>query len=119
MTTAVRTKSAPKRKEKATIKVRFSRRILISDLRIKDEIVTSETRVSALTKGMSEAEMRKFLKENDLTLYDLDEIVVAKSVVVKEIDECSGKWRTHIHVNKQDCYDTRGYIRIVDKDLTD
>ena len=40
------------------------------------------------------------------------ERLIIKSKPVKEIEECPGQWRTHIHVNRQDCYDLRQYVSI-------
>lgn len=41
-----------------------------------------------------------------------DEKVILKAKKVTDIVECPGKWRTHIHVNKQECYDTRQFVTI-------
>lgn len=31
---------------------------------------------------------------------------------ITHIEECPMNWRTHIHVNKKDCYDTRAYVLV-------
>lgn len=40
------------------------------------------------------------------------EKVILKSRKVERIDECPGQWRTHIHVNKTDCYDERQKVTV-------
>lgn len=41
------------------------------------------------------------------------EVFCVKSEKVTKVDECPGSWRTHIHINKKDCYDLRSLIDIV------
>lgn len=36
-----------------------------------------------------------------------------KSAKVEDKEECPGKWRTHVHVNKRECHDSRGKIWVV------
>lgn len=38
---------------------------------------------------------------------------VLKAEKVESIDECAGKWRTHIHVNRRDCYDLRQKVWVI------
>jgi hypothetical protein len=38
--------------------------------------------------------------------------VILKSKKVDEITECPTQWRTHIHVNKQWCFDTRQSVTV-------
>lgn len=90
--TSVRARKAPKKKgaEKSTVKVRYGAQILVEDLRVGDEIVT-----------MWETDKNTGLR------------TVARSKKVERIDECPGQWRTHIHVNRMDCYDIRQHVHIV------
>ena len=39
-----------------------------------------------------------------------DEKVILKSKKVEQIEECPSLWRTHIHVNRNECYDTRHWV---------
>lgn len=61
----------------------------------------------------------------DLTPEQVDQVVndffehgesdyVAKSVQVDKLELCPQQWRTHIHVNKKDCYDERGFVWVVE-----
>lgn len=73
--------------------------IPIDDLRVHDKLVTG---------WIGDVHHR-----GELSLNEANEALhrgtrwVAKSVQVDSIDICEGKWRTHIHVNKKDCYDLR------------
>jgi hypothetical protein len=61
----------------------------IKDLRVGDEIGT-------------------FFAYDDVT----GEKFITKSTKVEQIDECPSQWRTHVHVNKQACYDTRHSVTV-------
>lgn len=37
---------------------------------------------------------------------------IVSATKVEDLSLCEGKWRTHFHVNKTQCYDERQYIRI-------
>lgn len=42
------------------------------------------------------------------------EVRATKKIRVKDIDECEGQWRSHIHVNKTQCYDMRhSIVRVI------
>ena len=41
---------------------------------------------------------------------------IVRTTIVKEVAECPGKWRTHIHVNGHECYDTRVPIDVIGTD---
>lgn len=41
------------------------------------------------------------------------EIVALASIPVKTVDECPGMWRTHIHVNRDQCYDGRQWVTVI------
>lgn len=102
MPSAARTKSKPKKAVKQE-ELKTAIKIDILDLRVGDRIVTSwHTR--AESDGMTVDEV-----------LDLDGggRFVNRSIEVKSFEECAGQWRTHVHVNKSMCYDTRGKIWIV------
>lgn len=37
---------------------------------------------------------------------------IAQTAPIKSVDECPGMWRTHVHINRMNCYDGRGYAWI-------
>jgi hypothetical protein len=99
-----------KRPKKETL--RTARKVLCGDLRIGMKIVTRWHKNLDLTEyipeGLTESGAASWLA--DASEYNY----VAKSMPIKQLEECPGQlWRTHIHVNKQDCYDTRQSVWIV------
>jgi hypothetical protein len=106
--------SKPKRgQEKEAL--RTARKVLVADLKIGMKIptrfhkTTPELLRTHMPKGLSEGQQAAWLF--DAMQYEF----VAKSMLVKEIEECPGKWRTHIHVNKKDCYDVRQTVWVVNE----
>lgn len=94
-------------KQKKT-ELHTARSIPVEDLKIGMKIVTRWHKPGA--------EFDSITDEDDLLLALMAagaQRFVAKSMPVKEIDECPGKWRTHIHVNKRDCYDIRTFVWVV------
>lgn len=77
-------------KAKQKVKYQPTTMIRVEDLRIGDHIVSA-------------------------TIEDKEtgRLLAASSHKVDKIEECPGKWRTHIHVNKKDCYDLRANVRVV------
>jgi len=84
----IRNKKAPKRGDKKE-NLRHAVEITVENLRIGDEIVT-------------------MFKSGDY-----GEKMALKTSKVTKIDECTGQWRTHIHVNDSHCYDTRQKVWVV------
>jgi hypothetical protein len=133
MASAARTKAAPKKGAKPDLKTGV--RIQVEDLRIGDRIVTSWHTKAVVEDAISDEDIlqlqtdvlmgRKTLTEAQHEAFDRileqmnrsmekSERYVNRTQRVEKIEECPGQWRTHIHVNKKDCYDIRQYIWIVD-----
>jgi hypothetical protein len=84
--------------------------IQLEDIRIGDEIVTSWH--EGFPPGMSEERQ----EELAIRAFEMGETVrfVNRTKRVEKIEECAGKWRTHVHINKSDCYDMRQKIWVVE-----
>jgi hypothetical protein len=118
--TKIRQKSSSKKKstrgkannsKKPSGKLRTGMRILVEDIRQGDRIV-----LSWWTKSeAAEAQGRQLSEEE---IYDLmwngEDRFVNRSVEVKKITECPSQWRTHAHINGNECYDMRQHVWIVD-----
>lgn len=107
MHSTVRTKAKPKKTNKEPLRVGI--RIRVDQLRVGDRIVTSwhKPGQAALAADLSDEETMQVLESRG------EERYVNTSKKVERKEECPGQWRTHIHVNKSDCYDARTYIWIV------
>ena len=128
MRTEVRTKVKPQKSSNAAEDLRTGIRIQVEDLQVGDRIVLSWHRAGTALPVSNEtiAYLRSQVVSGTMSLVQaqeqfLEELValtgsryVNRSKKVERIELCEGKWRTHIHVNKQDCYDTRQYIWIAD-----
>jgi hypothetical protein len=113
--TGIRDKSAKKRRETEPAKkkqepLKRGVRIRVENLRRGDRIVTSWH-----TKGEAARKGGRQLTEDEIfdVMVTGEERFVNRSVEVKDFDECPGQWRTHVHVNKNQCYDIRQYVWIV------
>lgn len=114
--TDIRQRSSVKRrggasKKTGEVALKTGIRILVEDLRVGDRIVKSwHTRAEAHAaqgRRMTEDEVM------DVLLGGEDSRYVDRSTEVKDFTECPSMWRTHVHVNKTECYDMRTYIWIV------
>jgi hypothetical protein len=85
--TDIRTKTSKSKKEAPQAKLTTT--IKVEDIRIGDEIAT-------------------LLRDGTF-----GEVVALKTKKVESVSECPSQWRTHVHINKMDCYDMRSQIRIV------
>lgn len=101
-------KQAPRRRapKPKTEELKRGRKILVEDLRVGDRIVTRWHKLRELDEGQTLEALQTFFEEGEVSY-------VAKSEKVDTIEECQGKWRTHVHVNKRMCYDLRSYVWIV------
>lgn len=114
MASTARSKSKKKTAAKKSGGLRSATRILVEDLRPGDKIVTgwhSDTLAQSRGKqgkGMSVDEVMDVLREGES-----NRRLVSSSFEVKLFEECPSKWRTHVHVNKQHCYDMRTHVWIV------
>jgi len=95
----IKRSSRASKKAKGSKKILFVRKILVEDLRIGD-------RLAPVLVGHP---IYGAVAKNDRT------------VEVRLIDECAGQWRTHVHINKSDCYDMRSYVHVVvdERTITD
>lgn len=77
--------------------------IQVSELRSGNRIVlkTAPARLNSLSEEQRENILAYFWFLNE------QPVIVERSKKVETIDECTSLWRTHIHVNKMQCYDTR------------
>lgn len=107
--TNVRTRSKPKQQVKKE-DLKTGMRILVEDLRVGDRIVTSWHRAGEDGAQLSDDEVMDVLSGQNGESHTR---FVNRSVEVKKFEECPSQWRTHVHVNKSDCYDMRTYVWIV------
>jgi hypothetical protein len=90
------------------VDLKTGRNISVEDLKVGMKIVTRWHKPGAEFDGID--------NDEDLELALMaagQQRLVAKSMKVTGIEECPGKWRTHIHVNKRDCYDIRTFVWVV------
>lgn len=107
---AIRAKSGKKKAQAAKKQVlKTAIRIAIEDLRVGDRIVTSWHRGSLdnLTEEQRVEMLEMFLDGGEQPRF------VASSKEIKQFEECPSQWRTHVHINKTECYDMRGRTWIV------
>jgi hypothetical protein len=78
--------------------LRIAESMLVEHLEKGDKIVTQFARGSEL------ADVDPFAVGNFR--------YVTKSMKIEQIDICEGQWRTHIHINRQYCYDIRSRVWI-------
>jgi hypothetical protein len=98
-----------KAKAKAKVELYLAKRIKVEDLRVDMRIVTS---FHGTTKDGPSFDNETIERLFNLGYGGVTQFV-NRSVNVRTIDLCEGKWRTHIHVNGTDCYDTRQTVQIV------
>jgi hypothetical protein len=99
-----------KQQDQKPQKLRQGMRVLVADLRVGDKLVKSWTSVSKQAqkqnRQLSDDEVMNVLQNGEQRYVDRTEDV-------KEKEDCPSQWRTHIHINKRDCYDGRAYVWIV------
>lgn len=82
MAEATKTKTRNKSKKSASIKPKRTVLVPVGDIRVGDSIATSIT-----SEGMS-----------------------LRSLKITDRTECGSRWRTHVHLNKSMCYDSRAMV---------
>lgn len=70
--------------------------------------------MTVIAPAVTEAIPARRLRVGDkiVTKINHDGLAVAYTLV-KTVGECAGKWRTHLHVNDQDCYDERLSVQVI------
>ena len=109
--TTIRQKSAKGSKETGQVKLKTGIRILVADLVVGHKIVTS-WKGKAESKKMSLDEVMDVLSGGGS---GHDTRYVATSKKVESVELCASQWRTHRHINKNECYDERSYVWIVNE----
>lgn len=117
MPSSARMKSKKKAASKKEGKLRTGRRIRVEDLRSGDRIVTSwhESKDDGQTALTADEVMNVLSGSNGSGDGASTIRYVNTSREVKTFDECPGQWRTHVHINRSDCYDMRSYVWIVNE----
>lgn len=106
MASSARMKSKKAQGKKPEADAKLGRRIRIEDLRVGDRIVV------AWHRGYPPNMDNDRRNELSAHFYELgvEPRFVAKTKKVEKFEECTGMWRTHVHINRGDCHDMRGYI---------
>jgi hypothetical protein len=106
-------KSREKRAARKLDPLKTARKVQVEDLKIGMRIVTRWHKNLDLSKyipkGLSVSQGLAWMA--DAAQYDY----VAKSLKIDQLEECPGKWRTHIHVNRADCHDMRAFVWVVNE----
>ena len=105
----MRSKKAAEEANKKKAPLRRGIRIRVEDIRIGDRMVTSWHDPLKVRPTLDQA-----IDSLMSTTPDNSGRFVNRSRKIEKINECPGKWRTHVHFNGNECWDLRSYIWVVE-----
>jgi hypothetical protein len=96
---------ANKKKSEKKAPTRTSVKVSVFDLHVGDELVTKIRRRGERKYDWQDQDPLEMLQRSD-------EIIVERTVTVRNFALCPSQWRTHVHINDTDCYDSRQQVWI-------